>query len=174
MKEFNIKYTDGVVVLGKRGSGKTYLTKKLVRNFKNKLIIDIVGNMKEIISDSDKYFAVSPQNSELVFTKFDYKKGNFYLVVDEADRIKYGDALQNIINLGRNWNIGYIATARRTARINKDYLANATHLFIFKHHLPQDIKMLEEWVDNIEVIEELNEHEFAYFYNEQYQFRGKI
>lgn len=170
MPKYDFNYTDGIVALGKRGSGKTSVVKAIASPLPNKVIIDIVGNLESIKDKSARYFLTSPLNSVGIFDKLDYKKGNFYLVLDEADRIPYKNALQEIINLGRNWNIGYIATARRTANIHKDYLANANHVIVFRHNLPQDLEMLSEWLpaNAFDIVTKLGDHQFVLVSNDKY------
>lgn len=170
MPKYDFEYTDGIVALGKRGSGKTSVVKAIANKVPNKVIVDIVGNLESLKDNSARYYLTSPINSVAVFDKINYKKGNFYLVLDEADRIPYKNALQEIINLGRNWNIGYIATARRTANIHKDYLANATHIIAFRHNLPQDLDMLNEWLppEAVAQITKLGEHEFVLVSNDKF------
>ena len=171
---FNIDYDDGIVILGKRGSGKTTLIKQIVKNMPRKVIIDIINNLHSLYNKDmhDRYFLANPHTTDVYLADV---KSNSYLILDEADRIYYSERLQELINLGRNWNIGYVASARRTANINKDYLANAKHLFIFKHKLPQDVKMLTEWIgDEINIVMNLKQYEFCYFINEEYIGKYKL
>ena len=81
----------------------------------------------------------------------------------------------SIINLGRNYGIGYIASARRTANIPKDFISNANYSFIFRHNLPQDLNVLREWFsENEEIFKQLGLYEFALFKEGELETVSKI
>ncbi len=170
-----IQSDNSIVVLGKRGSGKTTLIRYLINiaisNHIHIAILDIVGNYIQFkgIKNVD-YYLVQPHNANKLNKIFSevYKNGNQMMVLDEADMYDYSllkkDLFYSIINLGRNFGIGYIASARRTANIPKDFISNANYSFIFKHVLPQDLAVLREWFsEDEEIFKNLDEHEFAIF-----------
>ena len=97
-----------------------------------------------------------------------YNEGNQLVVLDESDMYDYSllkkDLFYSIINLGRNYGIGYIASARRTANIPKDFISNANYSFIFQHNLPQDLNILREWFsEDDNIFKNLEKYEFAVF-----------
>jgi DNA helicase HerA-like ATPase len=161
---FMIKFDQIIVITGKRGSGKTTFAKKLIASIpENRIkIIDINGEYKN---------SFIPNNySEIdVFLKNIWEKGNIFLVIDEADTVfpehkKLQDYYYKIIHLGRHRNIGLLAITRRIARLNKDVIANAHHIFVFSLVIPNDVKYLREFMGGeIEQAYHLNTGEKIYF-----------
>ena len=169
----SIKQSDGVVVLGKRGSGKTVMVRFLINHMPNYrfIILDVVGNLG-IYKDARNctYHLVNPHDKKKIdeICKEAIKTGNCMVVLDEADRLEYTDNLSDMLNIGRNYGVGYIATARRTANIHKDYLANQTHAFIFKHTYPRDVKVIAEWLDvDDKTLRYLADHKTLYFHDDE-------
>lgn len=198
---FQIKESEGVLVLGKRGSGKTELIKYLIRNLSPEyrfVILDIVGNLKEFEHYKNiNYYQINPRDSErveeicakLLKAGKDYadkvgwqkaKEGFAMLVLDESDRLTYKgiqtkNSLSDIINLGRNYGIGYIASARRTSAISHDYWSQATHGFVFRHKHKLDLEKLEaEYGEDSSFFGALPLHVFAHFQDEDLEGEYKI
>lgn len=168
-----IDVSDGIVALGKRGSGKTYLIKKLITRLPYRFcVIDVVGNMKELQGNSRvEYHLTNPHNSDMIdsICMEAMEKGNQIIVCDEADRIAYTTRFSDVINLGRNYNVGYLASARRTANISKDILANQSHAFVFRHTYPRDVAVLNEWLETEpEKLRMIPQYNCMYFNNDQY------
>lgn len=171
-KSIKIDISDGVVVLGKRGSGKSTLCRYLISSLKYRfVVIDVVGNFS-YLKDNEKveYHLINPHSTETIdeICRNTMSEGNKMLVLDEADRLSYSTMLSDTLNLGRNYGVGYIATARRTANIHKDYLANQKHAFIFKHTYPRDVKVLEEWLNvESELLRNVQPYKPLYFYEDE-------
>lgn len=160
----------GMVVLGRRGLGKSTLIRWLCGEVPYDLtVLDVAGDMedlKKLGSPSDgisnlfsdlklkdgkrhvDYFFVNPHDekkvSEIILEA--EKKGRRWVILDEADRYDYysnvKNALSDFVNLGRHYQCGYIAGARRTANLGTDFIANATYAFIFRHTNRNDIAYL--------------------------------
>lgn len=183
-----IDITDGIVILGKRGSGKTELIKYLMVGLNYPaLVVDVVGNLKSAADKLKKngqkvqYFLVNPHDTKRVDEIFGdaMQQGNLMAYIDEADRYEYFAGVKNrmsdYINLARNYGCGYIATARRTADISPDYLANAKYVFVFRHLHPRDIKVLTDWLDVDEkTLRSLDDHEFIVFKDGDLMFISKL
>lgn len=115
---------DAIVILGKRGSGKTSIVKFLLNiladpqyNFRF-TIMDIVGNLQEFEGKSNiQYYLVDPNDKDGIDMVIDMalKEGNQMVCLDEADRYRHYETskLSELVNVGRNFNCGYITTARR-------------------------------------------------------------
>jgi len=199
--EFTIRCIDGVYIDGKRDSGKTVLTRHLIRTLPYKFwVLDVIGNLEEFKDrkayPNVEYYLVNPHDAsqvEPIFQKIlaegrrmtDYQKKNGLpiqcgmLVMDEADRYDYftnvKSDLSDIVNLARNYGIGYIATARRTAAVAKDILANADWLLIFRNVFKRDQKILAEWIDVEPItLRDLDEHEFLIIYHGEAIGRTKL
>ena len=164
-----IKQSDGVMSLGKRGSGKTSLVRFLVSAMPqyHYIVIDIVGNLGQFKDAKNcRYHLINPHDEAAInaICRGAMKQGNCMVVMDEVDRLEYTEALSDLINVGRNYGVGYIATARRTANVHKDILANQTHAFIFKHTYPRDVKVLTEWLNLDErTLRHLEQYKCLYF-----------
>lgn len=150
--------SDGIVIVGKRGSGKTSILKFLINilsdpqyNFRFS-ILDIVGNLKDFESKSNmEYYLVDPNDKGGIDMVIDnaLKEGNRSIVIDECDRYRHYETskLSELVNIGRNYNVGYLATGRRTANIHKDFIVNANWVIVFKHTWPEDIDRITEWLN---------------------------
>jgi len=137
-----IEPTHLVVIIGKRGSGKTMLIRYLVReaDFTNTIIYD--GNLGKDY-DKDRDFSQC-ENVTIVKRKFtdpawesfnnpELHKGK-YVVIDEMDIVNhhhYGFYIE-WVNTGRHWPSGGIMAARRPTRLPRDVTANADYTFLFK------------------------------------------
>ena len=182
--EFNSD--NSIVILGKRGSGKTtlikYLIKKALSTGVKITILDIVGNYIYLKGDKRiNYHIINPHNAKQINSILlkVFNEGNQLLILDEADLYDYSvlkkDLFYSIINLGRNYGIGYIASARRTANIPKDFISNANYSFVFRHNLPQDLNVLREWFsENEEIFRQLGLYEFALFKEGELETVSKI
>lgn len=172
-----IKQSDGCVVLGKRGSGKTHLIRFLMSQMSNYrfIIVDVVGNLGQFKDAKNcEYHLINPHDKKAIsaICRAAMTRGNCMVVLDEADRLEYTDELSDMLNIGRNYGVGYLATARRTANIHKDYLANQSHAFIFKHTYPRDVKVIEEWLDVEEgTLRYLPQYKTLYFYEDELVMR---
>jgi hypothetical protein len=196
VEELSIPIDAGVAVLGRRGSGKTEVVKYLARELPYDLgILDVVGNLKELkdlgpalkwrgIYTAPRfvdYHLVNPRDVDGIGAILEnyMDKQRILALMDEADRYPYfanvKSTITDFINLARNYQCGYIATARRTANISTDFLSNATYLFVFRHTHPNDLGVLEEWLEvDVGVIRHLEDHEFIVFKDGMPLFRAKL
>jgi len=174
--KLNIKSDEGIIILGKRGSGKTTLARYLISTFNFSIFIfDVIGNYRDF-KDKANYLLLNPRSEapNLYFQKI-LENGNTFVILDEADRYEYSPELSDLINLGRNFNIGYLAIARRTANIHKDFLSNSNYSFIFHHSQENDIAhIIRSYAVNPEEITSLKQYEFLVFQNDDILFKGKL
>lgn len=99
------------------------------------------------------------------------------VVMDEVDRYsaKPGGMVNELVNLGRNYGVGGIFAARRTADVNKDILANSGYIFTFQHILPQDLDVLIDWFAQDEaVFRDLQQYEAILFHDGEQVWVGKV
>jgi hypothetical protein len=181
MISLKIQSDQDILILGKKGSGKTTLAKFLVRNLPFRfLIFDVIGNWAEFRKEYN-YILVSPRNHIQYINQILMKvwnAGNYYIIYDEFDQYPYSGMVSTIINIGRNRNIAGMYIARRTVNIHKDILQNATWTFVFGNNAYRDIEHINENY-NIDSrawtrYQNLKPYEFLIFYDRDYYAKGKI
>ncbi len=130
--EITVKQTDGIFVTGMRGSGKTYASLQIAKNFKNVIYLDPAGVYhyqyhlhSYIVNPADKLKIKSILNYAFANHKF--------VVIDEADLFKFSkyEELYKLVMISRNWGCGYLAITRAPANLDKGFINNATWSFIF-------------------------------------------
>lgn len=158
-----------VVVLGRRGSGKTTLVKSWLPGLRRLLVVDPnheykggtvctrVGALYEAAREADTFQLVYrppvgiPDDDELarvdLVAAVALDVGRCLLVIDEADRyVKHGrDTLPHVaqaINQGRHRGVGMVTVARRPSRLPKDVIENASALYLFHLHEPHSLRYL--------------------------------
>jgi len=142
-----------ITILGKTGSGKTNLIKVLMSDILpdyHFVVLDAIGNLTEYEGQPNvDYHQTNPTNDaevdQIIYSALE--KGDCMVVIDEVDRYnsKKGTMLNELVNVGRNYGVGGVFAARRTASIDKDVLANSSYIFTFQHILPQDLDVLIDW-----------------------------
>jgi hypothetical protein len=158
-----------ILVLGKTGTGKSTLVKRLIEKSKRTVILDplfeyngtsvnSLEEMKALSFSSFNEFRLSFRSSEeeevnAVF-RISWSLGNVLLVVEESDMFldgknKYFNAL---VGQGRHRNVHLICIARRTPEVNKAFRAQATSFFSFYQSEPDDIEHLRQWGFDVEKI----------------------
>ena len=183
MPKIEVKVSDKITILGKTGSGKTNLIKVLITDiFKDYefVFLDSLGNFAEYEGKPNiEYHLVTPSNTEevdqIIYAAME--RGNCMVVMDEVDRYnsKPGTMLNELVNVGRNYEAGGIFAGRRTADISKDILANSAFIFTFQHILPQDLDVLIDWfAQPEETFRDLQEYEAILFNNGVQVWQGIV
>jgi len=181
--KLEVDVSDKITILGKTGSGKTNLIKVLLSDILKDyqfVLLDALGNFAEYDGQPNiDYHQVSPADTagvdEILYSALE--RGDCMVVMDEVDRYqtKPGTMLNELVNVGRNYNVGGIFAARRTADVNKDILANSPYIFTFQHILPQDLDVLIDWfAQPEEVFRDLQEFEAILFHNGEQMWVGKV
>jgi len=181
--KLEVNVSDKVSILGKTGSGKTNLIKVLMSDILKDydfVLLDSIGNFAEYEGKENvEYHQVTPSDTNTV-DDIIYKaleRGNCMVVIDEVDRYqtKKGTMLNELVNLGRNYEVGGIFAARRTADVDKDILSNSPFIFVFQHILPQDLDVLIDWFAQPEAtFRDLQEYEAILFKNGEEVWKGKV
>jgi energy-coupling factor transporter ATP-binding protein EcfA2 len=183
MPKIEVKISDKITILGKTGSGKTNLIKVLLTDIfpdYEFVLLDSLGNFAEYEGKPNiEYHMVTPTNTEevdqIIYAAME--KGNCMVVMDEVDRFSSqpGTMLNELVNVGRNYNVGGIFAGRRTADISKDILANSAYIFTFQHILPQDLLVLTDWfAQPEETFRDLQEYEAILFNNGIQVWQGVV
>ena len=180
-----IKSNERVTVVGKTGSGKSYLVKKLITKFDKVLFFDpkfehgeLEGNVTHNLRDTiklmqqPKFFIIyQPQSiTPEIFNclcKQVYSRGNMVLVMDEVLRLcqyRVEEWHDRIIRMGRIRGIGLWHLTQRPTYIDGFVLSEAEHFFLFKMQLETDRKKLKGIIGNTaELTNDLKEFEFIYY-----------
>jgi len=183
MPKIEVDVSDKIAILGKSGSGKTNLIKVLISDVLKDyqfVLLDALGNFSEYEGKPNvEYHQITPTDEatvdDIIYSALE--RGNCMVVMDEIDRYKSkpGSMVNELVNLGRNYGVGGIFAARRTADVNKDILANSPFIFTFQHILPQDLDVLIDWfAQPEEVFRDLQEYEAILFKDGEQAWQGKV
>lgn len=153
-----IKPDELILVMGRRGCGKSYLAKKIQEIWPRRIIIDSLNEYTDgIIVNSfsefcDKLIILKEKNIRkfvLIF-KFNPEEGSSTEVFDQILRISYyfGDVqivieeiqryssphflskwLENCLFVGRHQKISMLFTTQRPGMLNKGILSQCAHVF---------------------------------------------
>lgn len=181
-----IKQNEIVTICGKRGSGKTYLMKNILKSVHNFFVYDplhqisisdayITKNFNDalnVMRKGSKRIIYKPMQISIsefdILSKMIYNVGNIMLLVDEADRVMPSRAITKnasaLIDLGRTRLIGGIFITRRLARLDSLPISQSDHVIAFKTILPQDVKYLKEFIGELaEQASNLKPYHFLYY-----------
>ena len=183
MPKIEVDVSDKIAILGASGSGKTNLIKVLISDVLKDyqfVLLDALGNFAEYEGKPNvEYHLVTPTDEktvdDIIYSALE--RGDCMVIMDEVDRYKSkpGSMVNELINLGRNYGVGGIFAARRTADVSKDILANSPFIFTFQHILPQDLDVLIDWfAQPEEVFRDLQEYEAILFKDGEQVWQGKV
>lgn len=170
-----IKISDSILVIARKGAGKTTLIRWMIEELRKSYHItiwDVLGNFTDFRGKKNiSYFLINPNDTKQIETLAIevFNRGRTLLVVDEWDVFNYNtlkkSALYNLFNLGRNRGIGFLLSCRRSANISKDMIANADHVFIGNTGYLPDIERLQTYYDfKMSDYHSLKPYQFLYIY----------
>ena len=164
-------YNEDCVIVGMKGSGKTYLANEILRGLSNVNVIvyDFNWQFSEsravVIHNIDELFKAYDHNggghwifqphdkSEDIFVKYCdeiFKRANVVSMIDEAhmfvSKMRILKAYNNLILSGRPRGISVISISSRPANLPNNALTNSRHIFAFRLNLESDVKFLESWL----------------------------
>lgn len=161
-----------VVVLGKKGTGKTTWTKNFLKDRNRFIIFDYnreYGNLGYVVSSSvklidviklnyDKNFRIvyQPDDTETLdqhvehISSIAYATTNLTFVLEEADLVSDAstmpDGLAKLVNYGRHRAIDLVVLSRRAHRMPRDITANADIIITYVQREPRDIKYISDYM----------------------------
>ena len=73
--------------------------------------------------------------------------------------------MQQLISVGRNYRLSYLAIAQRLQRINTDLISLSNQLFIGRMHEQNDLRKISNWLSNTEQLKSLELGDFIKYSN---------
>jgi len=192
------------LVIGKRGSGKSVLTKYLIRNDRRLVVYDIMSEYVEgVVFDSgdigeglemrEFWRHVYRRSFRIIYrplsVKFEilwlatavFALGDLTFVIEEIDAVctpfDIPEPMQAIIQRGRHKNIELIGVTPAPFGIHRDLTRQAKDIFIFRTSEPRDIHYLRQLLgERIEPkLAALEQYEFVQWSDSHDELRiGKV
>lgn len=175
--------------MGKRGSGKSYTLRRLIKARPRVLIYDTLveemyddctriisfPELVDKLSVKDKCFTYAYHDIETPMSMdFDYacrvvyEVGNMTFVVDEIDRhcdshsMPY--SLEKLISFGRHRNVEFVCASRRPYAVNPLIRSQASEVYSFIQTEPRDVDYMREVIGTeAEKLPTLPLHKFIYW-----------
>lgn len=177
------------LVIGKRGSGKSVLTKYLIRNDRRLVVYDIMSEYVDGVTFDDTerpelmefwrhiyrqgfriiYRPLSPKVEIEWLALAVFALGDLTFVIEEIDSIctpfDIPPPMQAIIQRGRHKNIELIGVTPAPFGIHRDLTRQAKDIFIFRTSEPRDIQYLRQLLgERIEAkLAALEQYEFVHW-----------
>jgi hypothetical protein len=189
-------FSDFVVVVGMKASGKTTYSIFLLKQVKKKVLIDPTWQLgqlgycvhfpERIVETFQEFNSVVYQpkhmNAEAWEEVFNQclQLSNYTLGVDEVDKFArprwyISDYLNEIINRGRSQGIGLICNSRRPASMHNDIRSNADYVVCFHLHEERDVKYVASWMNiNEESIKNLPDYHSKLFLVHQHKVVNQL
>lgn len=155
-----------ILVLGKRGSGKSYLANKLIENHHRLFIFDTLSEYEQgVVFGTENWELclefwrkVYRDNFRLVYRPIDpeaeideicellFELGNVTFLVEEIDcyctAYKIPPAFAHIIQRGRHKNITLIGVTQRPFGVHRLLTSQAKEIYVFNTNEPRDREYL--------------------------------
>jgi len=175
--KFEIRSFDSIVVCGQKGTGKTYLERKLLSLYSQVFVFDPLdefGEFPHYVPRTD-----SPMELDKI-AKVIYDRQNCLLVVSEAElympvNMNLPPNIFKIVARGRHKNVGLMADTRRIASLNKTCFGLAEWVFIFRHFSPTDLEYLGKFIpEDIKKLRELEDFWFWVYHRNRVEVHGPV
>jgi hypothetical protein len=171
---------DGILLIGKRRSGKSRLGAVILPQLctpENGVIVDPVGVFTNSLPAGYKHVVLSDQNAPAFFRSV-YHGPSCFVAIDELDKIsgpRFGASgfcckeMYEFIHQGRSFGHGYMGLARDCANIPKDTIRNADHLFLARATETNTMLYLRgiltdyDGLEYAPILRQLPEHVFLYW-----------
>ena len=161
-------FSDFVVVVGMKASGKTIYSIFLLKYITKKILIDPtwqLGSLGYCVHFPNRIIPAFQQWHNVVYQPKKYdeetysqvfqnclKLENYTLGIDEVDQLArprwyITEYLHELINRGRHQGIGLICNSRRPAMMHNDIRSNADYVVCFHLHEERDVKYMASWMN---------------------------
>jgi DNA helicase HerA-like ATPase len=162
-----------ILIFGKTGSGKTYLTRNLINDINNCVVLDVFNEYRNLesvnVNDIDRYekCRVVAYNHQVedIFLDNILELENRTIIIEEIDRFcsphYIDERLSYLVRYGRHKNLSLIGISRRPKEIHKHLTANANYIISFRMHEPNDLKYFREINDSFaNSLQHLKQYEY--------------
>ena len=173
----DIKYNNTAIgIMGRKMSGKTYLTKFLLKSISpdKVYVLDTNGAYKGL---GKRYSTdISFRGLDLFINKIREIKGNKMVVFDDLDVYSplYSNQFLSFNINARNNGIGIIWNTKRPKRLGSVLIENADYLFLGRGLLNDDLEFLNDSFNiDLNMYNTLKEYEFL-LYDTNTQMNTKI
>ena len=191
-----IKSTDCVLIMGRRGCGKSYLCKKIQSIWPRRVIIDSLSEYEsentvhtfnefadklmefkrdnresfDIVFQFDPESAISQDEFDHIL-RCSYYFGNLQLVIEEVQLYSGPHTmphwLKQCLLTGRHQNISLIFTTQRPGELNKTIVSQCSHIFCGTINEGNDLKYVASFLNqDAQRLVQLPERQFLYFSGE--------
>lgn len=188
--------TDCLLVMGRRGCGKSYLAKKIQSIWPRRVILDTLNEYTEgtIVFTFDEFCnaltqlkATNQESFTLIFhfdpesklneIEFDqimrlcYYFGNIQVVLEEVQIFSSPHVLPHWLKqcllIGRHQNLSLLFTTQRPGELNKTILSQCSHIFCGQILEGNDLRYISSFLrQDSQRLVELPERKFLYFSNQ--------
>lgn len=185
--------TDKIAILGRSGSGKTFLSRTIQKIYPRVLVIDFMREYSDgdVVTSfqefSEKLLAFKTERRkrfrlifqfppaetevELIFDhilKTAYAAGNLLVVIEEVQMYSHshhlGHWLRQCLLTGRHRNLALIFTTQRPGELHKTILSQCSHIFCGQIHEKNDLKYLDNYFyKDAEKLQKLQPQFFLYW-----------
>jgi hypothetical protein len=172
-----------LVILGRRGSGKSFLIKNFLRTARLRFVIydplgeyggfmqaDNAHDILDYVEAEESFIYTSDQDADFErFCQIIYEATDYYIVIDEIDLFTQAgnmpQSLRKIVRYGRHKNLGLIVISRRPAAMPREITSQADFILSFTQHEPNDLKYLAEFMTtpNAEALKSLPKYGYKIY-----------
>lgn len=189
----NYKATDCFSIFGTRGTGKSYLARKINGLYPRSVVIDptkdwtdgeivrsfteFSNKLKEKLNNNKKEFRIifqfnpdEPNKEELLnhVLRLCFHFKNIQVVIDEVQLFTSAnylpDYLKNLLFMGRHNGISVMCITQRPSQLNKSILSQSLHVYCGQLHDKNDLNAVSSFLNtDTNKLFNLKKRHFIYF-----------